>query len=142
MLTVYEKGFVEGVIDSDGCISICKHPSKAHRKWHAKITLSVSNCNDIFLRKLQRIIGAGKIRRMNNAYGGIFEYRLQAYGENGCKSLFPQIKLIVKEERRLYALRIWKHIEGSSKNQNRSKAYEKELLCLMDNIPLASKKTT
>lgn len=142
MLTDYEKGFVEGVIDTDGCITIYKHRHKASRGWHAKVLLSVSNCNDNLLKKFQNIVGGGTIIKKPNKTGGIYEYRLQQYGENGCKKLFPQITLIVKEERRLYAFKIWKHIEGSSLNRNRGVTYEKKLEQLMANMPSASKKTT
>ena len=53
-LTEYEKGFLEGTIDSDGCISIFKvKRSKPIEKrgWQPVVCLLVSNNNKDFLEK-------------------------------------------------------------------------------------------
>ncbi len=133
MLTGYEKGFLEGMIDADGCISIgrqkVKRKSAASRGWRPYVRLVIDNNNKEFLEKARSIIGYGHIC---NRTGRIWTYNVSHWG---CKKLFPEIKLIVKEPRRLHAIKIFKHMDGKC---GKGKKYTEKLEKLIVSRPPAS----
>ena len=130
MLTEYEKGFLEGAIDADGCITITKVSQKRVKwGWTPQISLQVDNNNYLYLQKIKNIIGEGTITHRHEK---TWSYRLYKYG---CKRLFPQIKLIVKEKRRQHSLKIFQTMENQFNPQPN---YEETLTHLMTTIPPAS----
>ena len=137
MLTEYEKGFLEGAIDADGCITIVKCKSSRHtRGWKPLIHLQIGNNNSEYLEKIRNIIGGGGINRYTNNRGR--KMWVYVLSHSKCKKLFPHLKLIVKEPRRLHAMKIFNYMANKSLAEYRSDEYTQKLEMLINTRPLAS----
>lgn len=103
-LTEYERGFIEGFLDADGCIGLYKQMYDYGRGWTIRLTLTFSNNSLEILEKIYDILGeSGSIvKRVNK---GVFNYDLK-YRHNAMRRILPQLKLIIKEHRRKTALAI------------------------------------
>jgi len=104
MLTKYERGFLEGLIDGEGCLYVYR--SQQQKKWkHWHVRLAISNNSKELLEKVERIVGKGSWACKN---GKSWELR---YSSNTLRWLLPQLSLIVnraKKERVLKVLEILK----------------------------------
>ena len=149
MLTEYEKGFLEGAIDADGCITICRcktYRTDGKRKWAPQVKLMIGGNNRKYLEKIKSIIGTGGIgMHERNGFKKGSKQRIWYYwlSHSGCRRLFPQIQLIVKEPRRRHAIKILNYMARQSVTRQpgvslQSKQYIKTLEHLMNTVPKAS----
>lgn len=115
VLTDYERGFLEALIDGEGSISLIKHNKKKLRRgfaWHCSV--AIGNDNRKLLEKAQRICHGG---HLNPEYGT--HYTLQL-GIKVMKEILPQLDLIVKREQSiliLWAIELL-HTQGSHHTPN------------------------
>ena len=131
ILSDYEKGFLEGIIDADGCVSLYKkryYKDKGHgsakRGWTPSIKVMIANNSIELLQKIQNIINEkGMIAEKRKKGYKKINYELR-YSHDVCRWLLPQLRFIVKEERRILALKILSHIKGNTRGDD---AYEKKL---------------
>lgn len=107
-LTQYEKGFLEGLIDSEGCI--CLYKNKTRYNTITTIpSLTISNINLKFLLKAKKIVKYGTIKQQKLESGNIiYEYNISP---NGMRYLLPSLKLIVKEQDRKNILKVLKILD-------------------------------
>lgn len=96
----YERGFLEGVIDSDGCLHFAKYKRSMRPRgfqWSAR--LLIGNTNRSLLEKIQKIVGFGHIHKIPVKKGKQpYVYQL---GSKPLLNLLLQIRLTVKEKQRL-----------------------------------------
>ena len=124
MLTERQKGWLEGIIDSDGSLCLSKHRrSNTKRGYTWDLVLQIDSINKEFLEKIKEVIGEGAIRRRakpkNPTWTRGWCYYMTA---NGLRRLLPKIRLIVKEKQRtllLEALSLtMRNMRGGSENKN------------------------
>lgn len=91
-----EKGFLEGLIDGEGSISLLKeNRPKFSAGCTYKPRLNISNKNRPLLELAQKIIGGGAIV---NARSGVYNFDVSA---NLMRKILPNLVLIAKEKQRL-----------------------------------------
>jgi len=130
-LTERQLGWLEGLIDGEGSIVLSKlNRRKKVQKgftWHAFI--EIGNTNLDLLNRIKEVTGIGSVYK-NRLRGGSslvsnpndVRYKpCHAYhlGSNGLRELLPQLKLIVKEKRRLLMLKALPLLKD---NQRRNKS--------------------
>lgn len=100
--TQWEKGFLEGVIDSEGCLGLYIEKTRYGGITY-KPEFSVANNDLVFLKKVKDIINLG---------GGIYPqgkgnkchaFRLKA---GAMRELLPKLNLIVKEKQRKVMIKV------------------------------------
>jgi len=126
-LTDYERGFLEALIDGEGCISLVKYRRKRKTRRHkAEIVwrprVQISNMNRDLLEKARRMIGSGSICLMKKGNGG---RRVWVYTISKLYSLLPQLRLVVKEERRKLLIRAMELIHDHTRHHKQ--IHNKEL---------------
>lgn len=101
-LSDYERGFLEGVIDGEGCIGLYKKKRDNPKGFSWIVTVKISNTNKAFLEKAKMICGnKGAISLCSPAFNAtrdFYDYRIPV---DTCKVILPQLRLIIKEEQRL-----------------------------------------
>jgi hypothetical protein len=97
-LTEYEKGFIEGFLDADGCITL-----NQGRNLKPKVIVCFANNSIEILEKIAKIIGEVKPPRLISKRPG---YELRIQRQSVVKNILSQISLIVKEPRRKIALKL------------------------------------
>ncbi len=106
-ITQYEKGFLEGLIDGEGCLCIAHSIDKRDGEIF-RVELSISNTNLKLLKKAQKIIKGGSIQKLirkNKKHKDCFLLR---FNSSATKNILPQLSLIVKEHKRKIAIKILK----------------------------------
>lgn len=132
-LSEYERGYLSASIDTDGSLSLYKNKSKAYRGWKAEITLSFSNNSEKYLIRLCNMIGSRvKLVKKKNSNNFKISFR-----HNVLKWLLPQLKLTIKENRRLYAIEILNHFRKGINQHTNSPEYEKRLQDLVESFQKA-----
>ena len=102
-LTQYEKGFLEGIIDGEGCISLYK-PKSGYACIKPEFT--IGNTNIRLLKKVKNIIKGGTIQyavNRNKKYKKFYNLKISP---NIMRYILPQLKLIEKEHKRKLMLKI------------------------------------
>jgi len=122
-LTRYEIGFLEGVIDSDGCLTSYRlkpNKSETHRRNRQsfKLRLSIANNSIELLNKIQDIIGeSGSIVVKHDNRYKTTSYELK-YSHTVLRWLLPQLRLVVKEDRRVIFIQVLELIKQSNRFAN------------------------
>jgi hypothetical protein len=99
VLTEYERGLLEGIIDGEGCLYV--YESQQAGKWkHWHVRLSIANNSKEFLKRVEQIVGKGSWACKN---GKSWELR---YSSNTLRWLLPQLNLVVNKEKKEKILRI------------------------------------
>jgi hypothetical protein len=122
-LSEYEKGWLAGIIDSDGHLYFGRPKSKKYKNW--RISVEVSNINLPFLEKIREIIGYGSINiyssREKKGYSPAYNYKLTT--RDGIEKLLCQLTLIVKETQRKLLLEAIGLLE-ERKNETNKRLFE------------------
>ena len=129
ILTDYEKGFIEASIDTDGSILLYNAKVKITKKgWSPRIILVFYNNSIQFLDKIQKILGTSKnyIKKKSNISKNI-NYELR-YHHADCRCILPQLRLVIKEKRRILALEILEFIKHGTNQYTITPEYKKRIL--------------
>ena len=111
--TDYEKGWLSGLIDGEGSISLLKERRSHFRSGYAyKPRLNISNKNLNLIKKAQNLIG-GCITQ--NKKSNVFNLDVSA---NNIRSILPKIKLIVKERKRQLILQALDILSARHRGKN------------------------
>ncbi|MCE7734700.1 MAG: hypothetical protein GPJ54_07480 [Candidatus Heimdallarchaeota archaeon] len=128
VLTEFERGYLSASIDTDGSLSLYKNKSKAYRGWKAEISLSFSNNSVSYLTRICDMIGSKvKLVEKKNSKNYKISFR-----HNVLRWLLPQLELTIKENRRLYAIKILNHFKKGINQHTNTSEYEKGLELLVD----------
>ncbi len=100
ILNCYEKGYIAGVLDGDGCIYL--------NKKKKAITVIFTNKSKPLLEKISYLIGINTTICYQQSKD---VYNIQ-YKHSAIKHFLPQLKLIVRERKRVLALEILKYKTG------------------------------
>lgn len=113
----YDKGFLEGVIDSEACLQM------ALNRGHLRPYCNITNINRQLLEKVQRIIGFGFIGGpyppVKSAHQTKETYRYSV-SATGLRRILPQLNLIVKEKQRLEILEYCERVPENSYHYRRT----------------------
>jgi len=122
-LSDYEKGFIEASIDTDGSIGLSKK-----QQGIIVIELSFSNNSLEYLDKIKQMLNTTNKSVLKK---GTKNYTVKV-GVTTMKWLFPQIKLVVKENKRIVALKMM-DIKNTyhSKGIKNPDEYRKKMYALM-----------
>ena len=122
-LTQYQKGWLSGIIDGEGSISLIKE-KRPHFKAGCtyKARFNVGNTDLKLLKEAQKICGGGHICKRKP-----MENRKQFWtldiSANIIRDIFPQIKLIAKEKQKQLLLKalliIRRHITKTKPRTNK-----------------------
>lgn len=98
---IYNKGWIEALIDSEGSLSLLKE-KRVHFKagYTYKSRLNIANKNRELLEKAKKIISGGAIIGPNKK--GLYNLDVSA---NSIRQILPKIKLINKEKQRRLLLK-------------------------------------
>ena len=131
-LNDYERGLLEGVIDADGCINICKVSREGGKGWYPSIRISISNNHKKFLERIKGIIYQKTgyktkiITKRKKGYKNNYEYRISS--TEIMSWLLLQLDLVVKRRKQLKAIEILKIAKsGRGINRFNNKVYNKKL---------------
>ncbi len=107
-LTNYQKGFIEGMLDGEGCISLCKsHKKKSYLILHPEVKITNTNFN--ILNKISKMINREcsihKRKSFNPKHKPCYLLRIHS---NAAVEILSQIKLIIKENKRKIVLKVFK----------------------------------
>jgi len=107
-LTPYQKGFLEGLIDSEGCLSFTRGIDRG--QLYFTTCLVIANTNINLLKKAYKIIKRGyikgwKSKGFRSKYKICYQYVLKP---NALRYLLPSLKLVVKEAERKNVLKVLK----------------------------------
>jgi len=117
-LTEYERGWLAGILDSDGHLYFGRPKSKKYKNW--RISVEVSNINLQFLEKIREVIGSGSIHpyySRKKEWLPAYNYKLMA--RDGIEKLLSQLTLIVKEKQRKLLLEAIQILEGEKTETNK-----------------------
>ncbi len=101
MSSDYERGFIEGLLDSDGSITL-KRQGNNYSGYSPIVCVSFSNNSKEFLEKVRRILGCG--HKLTLKKGD--KYSKFALRQTYSKELLERIKLVVKEGQRKIILKL------------------------------------
>lgn len=116
-LNDYERGFIEGALDADGSITLSKGSSKRKHFSTPSIVVVFSNNNREWLLKIQKILGK-KVALTHKKGTKNFDMKYTSWNAYW---ILKQIRLIVKEPRRLIAIEIFDTVQehgGGGTNQH------------------------
>lgn len=120
MMTDLDAGWLAGIIDGEGCISLYKRPRRNNRfEW--KISLTIANTNLDMCKRIEQLMdGSFHIKPEDRERNHKKVYVFQA-NMIGIKSILPQLNLIAKREQQKLILEALKladniqyEIEGDS----------------------------
>ena len=117
-LSKYEQGFIEGFLDTDGSIFVCKteRKTKYRRKWVIRVYVTFVNNSKDLLEKVKNILGLeqkniliGQKATIMKAPTNSKEYHTKdtfrlSLSHSEIRELLPQIELVLKEKKRQKAL--------------------------------------
>lgn len=118
----YERGFIEGLIDGEGCISVTCNKQRTSPNMRYKYTLEITNTNLETLEKAQKIIG-GKITPKQPSGNRKLVYVLRVSHE-GIRSLFKEMQLIVKKKQQEITSKVLELLNGPYGMESRGKLKE------------------
>lgn len=105
-LTDYERGWLEALIDGEGCISFKKEPRRHIRRGYLwRVFLIIANTNRDIIYRARELIGGGKVILKKSYHNPKYRdvYSLEV-GHTFLTHILPQLRLIVKERERQLAL--------------------------------------
>ena len=102
-------GWIEGIIDGEGCLGLYSSPlrpskknPKHTRRWLPLLT--ITNTNLAIINRAKRIIGYGSVHYRKPVHERDKPFYHYAIGANGLRYLLPQLSLTAKEKQRLLLL--------------------------------------
>ena len=114
-LTQYQKGWLSGIIDGEGCISLIKEKRLYFKVGYTyKARFNVGNTDLKLVKETQKIIGGGCIVKASKRFREDIRHKPfwnLDVSANIIRDIFPQIKLIIKDEQRKLLLRALKILE-------------------------------
>jgi hypothetical protein len=133
-LSNHEKGFIEGFIDTDGHFNFCKQLKKSGRGWTVKTGVGFNNTSKQILEKVTRIfkIPSKRIKIHTKGTERIKTQYIIYIPPRELRILLPQIKLIMKENKRVFILKILNFMDSSSQAVKESKKYQDKLLSYLE----------
>lgn len=108
-MTQVELGWIAGIIDGEGCISVKGRGNRGNRVTHSSLSVTVVSVDKIIVKKLKQIIGGNYIFKKH-----VQENRKDFYRwEITCKSAWQMLEQIVsfltcKKERAKIAIELGK----------------------------------
>lgn len=131
ILSPYERGFIEGFLDADGCITL---GSYGKNRRTPRFNVSFSNNSVDILNKIQKILGINKSLVLKET--GSFKNYQFALSPKESYALLKQITLVVKEHRRKIGIECYEYIQacgGASMNDHtRPKDYDSKISEFLD----------
>jgi hypothetical protein len=109
-LNEWERGFISAFVDTDGGIYLSRR--KGRESGYLKRLVFFNNSKDL-LDRVQEILGTTKNYQVKNGNG----YELRYYGGD-MKWILPQLKLVLKEHRRLTMIEFLKHSNNPEMKEN------------------------
>ena len=127
VLSEREAGFLEGLIDGEGCISWRHHKHKT-KSW--VFILNITNLNEALIRKTHSIIGEGTVRPRihKGSRQTVWVYVCSA---ESLRWLLPQLDLIVKAEEKYKALKALALIKSTPRLSHKTPKYYEELASIL-----------
>jgi hypothetical protein len=110
-LSDYQKGYIEAMIDGEGCICLSK-PKKKTRDFTLRPEIKITNTNLDILLKIKRILNKKcSVNIVKRPYPNKPQwatcYLLRLHSD-GASEILSQIKLVIKEKKRKIALKVMK----------------------------------
>lgn len=137
-ISSYERGYLEGIIDGEGTITVVKNKSPKYKcGFQFSVKCYISNTDMKLLQHIQKIIGSGSIvmhqkHRPEKNYKTSFRYQMPV---KAMRILLPQLSLITKEEQRLLAIKALSHLSGhKGLGKPLGQKYENELNKIVSRI--------
>ncbi|KKM00056.1 hypothetical protein LCGC14_1808230 [marine sediment metagenome] len=116
-LNHYERGFIEGFLDADGCVGISKvKRATSKRGYFYRVTVHFYNTNEELLGKIRDILDID-----HNILQGA-TCKLISLGHTATEELLSQINLVAKEEKRKLALQMIEAIKN--RNSHKHSTYQ------------------
>lgn len=103
-LSEYEKGWISGLIDGEGCINFCRYGGHNGHYIKYKAALFITNTNLELLQKIQIVIGSGTIASPKVNLSERKQIYVYMIPPNIQRELLPQITLVAKEKQRVLLL--------------------------------------
>jgi len=100
-LTPRFKGYLEGLIDGEGCIGLYKEKTKYGNITY-KPEFSIANNDVAILKRIQKALGYGTVALQGKGKK-CYAFRLKA---GGMRDLLPNLKLFIKEDQRKTMLKV------------------------------------
>jgi len=129
-LNEYEKGFLSCFLDTDGYISLSKVKRKKYKTgkgWHPSYMMGFCNNNIDLLKKIENIIGyEGRYVKKKGSSNWSLRYGKREI----IRGILDQIKLIVKEKRRILLLEYFYLADHRLEQSNND--YERKLFTIFD----------
>ena len=144
MLSEYEKGYITGAIDGEGCLTCFKRKGKKLKLgFGIRPRLSITNTCPEFLSYLKEIIGFGFIRPVRYKRQREHWKKVQIFdvGSKGLKILLPEIKngLIIKKHQAELLLELIQINEENNK-QRSTKGNTERMIEIFNEIKKLNKK--
>ena len=100
ILNDYEKGYIEGTLDGEGCLTIYRI-KRSNNHYGYYLNVSWVNTKIEFLEKIKEILGSSsKIYNHNYGKGNRNPTYLLRLTSNEIPNILNQINLVIKEEQR------------------------------------------
>lgn len=113
ILSEHERGFIEGMIEGEGCLTMYGRPSG----WD--VSLVIASTTPQLLERIHQVIGSGLLirhRPKNLKWKPRFTLK---FSHNTMRWLLPQLSLITKEKQRLLVLEALSLMRGHGGSKNR-----------------------
>jgi hypothetical protein len=107
-LSEYQKGFIEGMLDGEGCISLCR-PKKKNSYLVLHPEIKITNTNFEILDKIADMINNEcsiyKRKTYSKKHKPCYLLRVRS---DAAYQILSQIKLVIKENKRKIMLKVFK----------------------------------
>lgn len=137
MLTDYERGFFEAVLDAEGMLTLRRLKSRCYKAGHQFNPIGcIDNTNWMFLEKIKAMIGSGSIcvhqKHENTNYKPSFRY---TFPRAVMREILPQLTLIVKKRQKEIVLEALALLSGhKGLGRGLKQEYTQRLEVLTDEI--------
>ena len=109
-ISEYEKGFIEALIDSEGCLTVGFDKQKTSSNFRIRCLLEITNINLEILQKAQKIIGGNILhKKLNPPRKDVYVLHV---GHNNLRKYLPLLDLIVKRRQKEIVLEVLKNLDG------------------------------
>jgi hypothetical protein len=107
ILSDYQRGFIEGMLDGEGCISLCRPKNqKAYLVLHPEI--KITNTNYDILNKISKMIdnrcSINKRKSLSIKHKPCYLLRIHS---DAATEILSQMKLTIKEKKRKIVLKVF-----------------------------------
>jgi len=107
------KGWIAGIIDGEGCISVRKRYDSNNKTGHFDVRISVANTDFAMVKSLKKIIGLGGLQFKRTIPPRQDYWRYAIGGKSGWQLLELLLPyLVTKHKRALIAIELGKRITG------------------------------